>query len=179
MNQPVAVAALTSGVRRLDFAELVRRNEAMVYSIARHFVCDGALAEELAQEVFLQLYRNLDKLDSAEHAARWLRRVTSHRCIDFARKRRRERPVDLDSAPEPVCQPQPADPLLRERLRKLVASLPAKKRLLIILRYQEEMEPEEIARTLRMPARTVRTQLHRTLALLREKAARILGEETS
>lgn len=178
MSQPAVAEAVAGGVRCLDFEEIMRRNQAMVYSIAYHFVYDRALAEELAQDVFLQLYRSLDKLDSAEHAAHWLRRVTGHRCIDFVRKRRVEKPVDLDAAPEPAAEPRESDPLLRDRLRRLVASLPEKKRLLIILRYQEEMEPEEIARTLRMPARTVRTQLHRTLALLRDKAGRFLGEGT-
>ena len=159
-----------------DFARIVRDNQAMVFSIAYHFLHDRALAEDLAQDVFLQLHQNLANLASAAHVTHWLRKVTGHRCIDYSRRHGHGIEVDLDRAPEPASEGTFPDPLLRERLRKLVASLPERMRLLIILRYQEEMEIEEIARTLEVPAGTVRTQLFRTLAHLREKATRFLAE---
>jgi RNA polymerase sigma-70 factor (ECF subfamily) len=80
-----------------------------------------------------------------------------------------------DPAHEPADQAQLADPFLSDRLRKLVASLPEKKRMLMILRYQEEMAPDEIAEVLGMPVTTVRTQLFRTLEHLRQKASQLLG----
>ncbi len=169
-----AVAAGARAITEADFADLVRENQAMVYSIAYNFLHDGALAEELAQDVFLQLYRSLGKMESRSHVTHWLRRVTGHRSIDFSRKQGFGRESRLDSSPEPAVHDTPADPLLRDRMRKLVASLPPRQRLLVVLRYQEEMEFEEIGKIVRMPARTARTQLFRTLALLREKAARLL-----
>jgi RNA polymerase sigma-70 factor (ECF subfamily) len=69
--------------------------------------------------------------------------------------------------------------MLAGRLQRLVASLPPKPRLLVVLRYQEEMELEEIAEALDMPLGTVKSQLQRTLATLREKAYRTLGEMKS
>ena len=147
----------------------------MVYSIAYHFLHDRALAEDLAQDVFLQLHKNLKKLQSAEHVTHWLRKVAIHRCIDYERRRCHAREMALDRAPEPSAEPCYGDPLLLDALRGLVAALPEKKRLLVILRYQEEMEFSEIARLLRVPERTLRTQLHRTLALLRGKAVRLRG----
>ena len=158
-------------LRPSDFADLVRANQAMVYSIAYHFLNNRDRAEELAQDVFLQLHKNLHKLSSPEHAVNWLRKVTCHRCIDAARQLKQRAEIELDQAPEPAVQPAYDDPFLAEKLRKLVASLPEKKRLLVILRYQEEMEFEEIAKVLRTPARTLRTQLCRTLAQLRRKAS--------
>jgi RNA polymerase sigma-70 factor (ECF subfamily) len=67
--------------------------------------------------------------------------------------------------------------LLSERLRRLVASLPEKQRMIVILRYAEDLDPNEIGELLGMSAGTVRSDLHRALALLREKAPRVLGEE--
>jgi RNA polymerase sigma-70 factor (ECF subfamily) len=160
----------------LDFARLVQDHKAMVYSIALHSLGEPSRAEELAQDVFLQLHRNLDRLTSPQHAVNWLRKVATHRAIDQSRRHPRRLEVDLERAPEPAAQTTVDDPLLRDQLRKLVASLPEKKRMIVILRYQEEMELNEIAELLDMPVRTVRTQLFRTLALLREKAARVLGE---
>jgi RNA polymerase sigma-70 factor, ECF subfamily len=162
-----------------DFAATVRRHQSMVYSIALHFLADRSAAEELAQDVFLQLHASLPTLKSAEHVTFWLRKVTSHRCIDY-RRRRRLPEVSLDDAPEPAALDRSADPLLARKLRQLIASLPEKPRIVMVLRYQEEMTPEEIADLLTMPVATVKSHLQRSLLLLREKMLRekMLGEKT-
>jgi RNA polymerase sigma-70 factor (ECF subfamily) len=61
-------------------------------------------------------------------------------------------------------------------LQRLVAALPDKPRLVVTLRYQEDLEPAEIARVLDMPVNTVKSHLRRSLTLLREKVTRCLGE---
>src|SRR5690242_837668 len=66
----------------LAFAQLVQQHQGMVFSIAYHFLQDRSLAEDLAQEVFLELYQNLGAIQSPAHLTYWLRRVTSNRCID-------------------------------------------------------------------------------------------------
>src|SRR2546430_13690775 len=71
------------------FAEIVRQHQAMVFSLAYHFLHDWSPAEELAQEVFLHLYKSLAKIESPSHLLFWLRKVTSHRCIDWLRRRPR------------------------------------------------------------------------------------------
>ncbi len=143
----------------------------MVFSIAYHFLRDRFAAEEVAQDVFLQLHAKLGELESADHVKFWLRKTASHRSIDYARKRRNGA-VSLDDGPELSVDADPGDPMLRERLRVLVASLPEAPRMAMILRYQEELMPEEIARVLDMPVRTVKSHLHRSLAMLREKIER-------
>ncbi len=70
-----------------DFAALVREHQAMVFSIAWRFLRDRTLAEELAQEVFLQFYQALPGLSTGEHKAHWLRRTAVHRAIDCVRRR--------------------------------------------------------------------------------------------
>ncbi len=160
-----------------DFAEMVRRHQSMVFSIAQHFLADRSAAEELAQDVFLQLHANLSSLKSDEHVTFWLRKVTAHRCIDY--KRRRKLPqVSLEDAPEPATPARYGDPFLARRLRQFVASLPETPRLVVILRYQEDMGAEEIANALDMPLATVKSHLQRSLAMLREKVARAMGEVT-
>ena len=114
----------TATVTETDFADLVQENQAMVFSIAYNSLNDRAQAEELAQDVFLQLYKNLKRMESRRHATNWLRRVASHRCIDYARKRGGAVEVDFETAPEPSSEPVEPDPLLRRHLRRLVASLP-------------------------------------------------------
>ena len=159
-----------------SFPEVLRAHQGMVFSIAYHFLHDRAAAEEVAQEVFLQLYRNFGELQTSAHATFWLRRVTSHRSIDYARKRKLQAAVALDDAPEPAVGADPGDPLLSRRLRALIGSLPETPRMVVVLRYQEDMMPEEIAKTLDMPVRTVKSHLQRSLAMLREKIGRSMGE---
>ncbi len=158
------------------FTEALRTNQGMVFSIAYHFLRDRGAAEEVAQDVFLQLYRNLAELESASHATFWLRRVTSNRCIDYVRKRRLQPSVALDDVAEPSVKDEPGDPLLNRRLRALLTSLPETPRMVMVLRYQEEMMPEEIAKTMNMPVRTVKSHLQRSLAMLRDKIGRSMGE---
>lgn len=155
-----------------DFAEIVREHQAMVYSLALHALRDSAAAEDIAQDVFLALHQNLGRLESPSHIRHWLARVTSHRCIDEIRKRGYRRGPALDEVSEPGQSDTDRDPLLRQRLRQMVAALPAPARMMVLLRYQEEMELAEIARVLDVPVQTVKSRLHRALTLLREKMAR-------
>jgi RNA polymerase sigma-70 factor (ECF subfamily) len=169
--------AEAAAVEVADFAGIVRQHQAMVFSIAYHFLHDRSLAEEVAQEVFLQLHQRLAEFQSMEHLSFWLRRVASHRSIDCARRRKLRPQVSLEDVPEPVTMPAARDPMLSRTLQRLVASLPEKPRMTMILRYQEDLDPSEIAETLNMPVRTVKSHLQRSLALLREKLRRSVGEE--
>jgi RNA polymerase sigma-70 factor (ECF subfamily) len=157
---------------RSAFAELVRKHQAMVFSIALHSLRDQSLAEELAQEVFLDFYNHLADLQSAAHAEFWLRRVASNRCIDYVRRRKRQPNVCLEDAPELASDPVERDPFLSETLRRLTSSLPEKARMMVVLRYQEDLAPAEIAQTLDIPLNSVKSGLHRALAMLREKLER-------
>jgi len=159
----------------MDFEELVREHQAMVFSLAYHFLQDRATAEEVAQDVFVQLHSRLGRLESPEHVKFWLRRTISHRSIDYLRRRKLRAETALEDAPEPVTPVAAGDPMLSRRLRQLVASLPERARMIVVLRYQEDMELAEIAKTMAIPVNTVRSHLHRSLALLREKVQRTLG----
>ena len=158
------------------FADLVRENQAMVFSIAYHFLRDRSLAEELAQEVFLLLHQNLSSIKSPAHLTFWLRKVTSHRCIDAARRQQARPQVYLEDVPEPVAEAQTSDPMLQKSLHKLVAGLPENARMVLVLRYQEDLEPTEIAEVLGMPLNTVKSHLRRSLATLRERLSRSIRE---
>jgi RNA polymerase sigma factor (sigma-70 family) len=87
-----------------------------------------------------------------------------------------QRELQVDSLPEISADVPETDPLLQEGLRRLVASLPENPRTVLILRYSEDMDVEEIGRTLQMPASTVRSHLQRGTAMIREKASRYLKE---
>jgi RNA polymerase sigma-70 factor (ECF subfamily) len=177
-------AALRQAVRGQEpgFAEIVREHQAMVFSIAWHYLQDRSLAEDVAQEVFLELYQQLAAIQSAAHLKYWLRRVSMHRAIDQGRRRKHRRESDIEEIPEAMEAARAAgdgaksDPMLLGRLRQVVAGLPEKQRMMVLLRYQEDLGPAEIAELLEMPVNTVKSTLHRSIEELRTRLTRKLGE---
>jgi RNA polymerase sigma-70 factor (ECF subfamily) len=155
-----------------DIGRIVEEHQSMVYSLALHFLRDPESAQELAQEVFLQLHQSMAAIDSPGHLKQWLRRVTANRCIDHARKMRIRPRVGLDDIGEPAAPGGSGDLLLSDLLGRMVSGLPERSRMIVILRYQEDLDPADIARILDIPIGTVKSQLHRSLALLREKLDR-------
>lgn len=157
------------------FARVMKEHEAMVYSMALHFLGDPSLAEDTAQDVFLLLYEHRASIKSAPHLRSWLRKVTCQRSTDCVRRRRRRQAVSLADAPEPVTMQATADPVLQEKLWRLLGTLPEKSRMVLILRFQEDLAYQEIAEGMEIPLNSVKSSLGRGLALLREKLTRSFG----
>ena len=160
------------------FEELVRGHQSMVFSLACYFLRDPSRAEELAQEVFLRLYQNLRRIESPEHLVQWLRKVTWRCAIDETRRNAHQPVAGLDDVAEPASEDRRADFLAERHLHALVASLPPRPRMMVILRYQEELELAEIAKTMDIPLNTVKSTLNRALGVLRDKLTRVLGAVT-
>jgi RNA polymerase sigma-70 factor (ECF subfamily) len=150
------------------FGTLVRSYQGSVYSLALRMLSDRQKAEDLAQEVFLRLYRNLASIGSLEHLSFWLRKVTVNGAIDRLRRDTRYEAVPLAEADDLASETAEKDPLLERRLRSLLAKLAPAARAVLLLRYQEDLEPADIARTLSMSINTVKSHLKRSLAMLRE-----------
>src|SRR5205823_8954274 len=91
------------------FAAIIGEYQNVVYGIAYNFLSERAVAEEIAQDVFLQLYRSITAIHSHSHLLHWLRQVTSRRCIDQTRRRMRRVNIDDVNLSTP---PQIRDPLL-------------------------------------------------------------------
>jgi RNA polymerase sigma-70 factor (ECF subfamily) len=155
-----------------DFADAVKAHQSLVFSMAYHLLHSVHLAEETAQDVFLRLYRDYDKIASASHLVHWLRRTTTHRCLDLLRSSDKRLQVPLDDVEIPLLPPEP-DLLLARRIRRLVAGLPAIARAVVVLRYQEDLEPREIAEVLELSVNTVKSRLNRALNVLRGRLASI------
>jgi RNA polymerase sigma-70 factor (ECF subfamily) len=149
------------------FTALVRKHQRSVYSLALRMLSERHRAKDLAQDVFLQLYRSLASIESDAHLSFWLRKVTINRAIDRLRREPRYEEVPLEEGLILVSESRDDDPLLQRRLRELVGRLPPAPRAVVVLRYQEDLDPTEIARTLSMSINTVKSHLKRSLAILR------------
>ena len=163
--------------QRPDFERLFDEHQSMVFSLALGMTGDRGLAEEIAQDVFMELDRNIAKIESAQHACFWLRRVAISRSTDALRRRRARgfgQWVEIDE--NHGAQAEERSSPLGGRIEALLATLPEAQRAAIVLRYQEDLTPEEIAATLGAPLATVKSHLQRGLKLLRAKAESKLKE---
>jgi len=162
-----------------QFRKLIETHQSMVFSLALRFLGDHAIAEEVAQDVFLELYRSGDRLESEDHIRFWLRRTAKHRAIDALRRKSNRPEADADEWLEQdhtVAHAPALHVSTEARLESLLRTLPDGLRAAIILRYQEDMLPDEIAAVLGQSAASVKSQLHRGLTLLRRKAAVTMKE---
>ena len=132
------------------FAELTSRHKGRVFGIASRFAQDVAELDDICQEVFVQAYFKLRQYRRDSPFEHWLLRITTHKCYDYLRKRRRSAPMLsvetlLESGREPSA-PEPAVPHPDlERLYAALAALSPKERLVITLLELEERSLQEIA----------------------------------
>jgi RNA polymerase sigma-70 factor (ECF subfamily) len=160
-----------------DFEQLVDEHQSMVFSLALRMTGDRGLAEEIAQDVFMELDRNMAKIESPQHAIFWLRRVAISRSTDALRRRQaRGFGQWVEIVESQLARELERGSPLGDRIEALLATLPEAQRAAIVLRYQEDLTPEEIAVTLGAPLATVKSQLQRGLKLLRAKAESQLKE---
>ncbi len=151
----------------------------MVFSVALRLLGDPGLAEEVAQDVFLELHSWLPRLEGTDHVRHWLRRVATHRSTD-ALRRRRVRPEgaseEWDESFDRPRDGQKGTGAMGAAMERMLLSLPEAQRTVLVLRYGEDLTPEEIARTTGDPVATVKSHLQRGLQLLRKKGSVVLKE---
>ena len=137
---------------------------AAVYRLALCRMQNPADAEDVYQDVFLQLLDQPDRDWDSEHMKAWLLRTTVNRCADLHRFRLRRPVLALEDIPELA---RPGNDRAEE-LWDAVARLPEKLRTAVHLHYAEGYSTEEIAALLEVPAATVRTRLHRARHQLKD-----------
>jgi RNA polymerase sigma-70 factor (ECF subfamily) len=162
-----------------EFRRLIESHQRMVFSLALRVTGEYGAAEEVAQDVFLELHRGGDKLESEDHVRFWLRRVTVHRATDALRRKARQPEASAEEWMEERYVQDNSEGLnaaVVVLLEELLRTLPEQMRVVIVLRYQEDMLPDEIAKLLGQPVATVKSNLQRGLQLLRRKAAVTMKE---
>ena len=161
------------------FEALVRTHQSSVFSIGYRMLNRRDLAEDLAQEVFLQLYRRLESIETFEHLGFWLRRVAANLAIDWLRRAAYGATQPLEAGAEVPAPQSDEDPLLNRELSRMLGELSPAARAVMVLRYQEDCDVAEIATALEMPVNTVKSHIKRSLTALRGKAigARLITAE--
>ncbi len=160
---------------------LVERHSHRILNIAYQFTGRREEAEDLAQEIFLRVYRSLTKFDLNTSFLPWLVRLSRNLCIDEYRSRAREKASLTGAEPDPerTADPGPSaqrrmeERELEERIRMGLGLLPEDLRTALILRDLQGLSYAEIAEVLRLPEGTVKSRIHRG----RLELAEVLGRE--
>lgn len=164
------------------FGELVLAYQRFVFNLAYRALGDMQEAQDAAQETFLRAWLALPKFRAEARFSTWLYRITVNFCYNRRPRLRRElAELPIDEAPDlpDDCAGLGANPLnevekseQRAFIHRQIDELQESYRLIISLRYQEELSYEEIAQVLNMPLGTVKTGLFRAKAQLRAALAR-------
>lgn len=155
------------------FASLVDQFKRLVYGLVGRTVLDRSRIEDLAQEVFIRVYRGLPYFRGESRLSTWIYRIAFNVC---QQERQHPAALSLDEAAElGVRRAEPATPdraftdlEVRERLEKALARLSPDARFLIAGHYLQGVRYEDLAEALNMPLGTVKTQMHRAKRRLRE-----------
>jgi RNA polymerase sigma-70 factor (ECF subfamily) len=159
------------------FHVLVERHRTMVYRIAYQFARNHHDAEDITQDVFIKVYRSLDRFRYDAQLTSWLYRVVMNACIDH---RRRQSPAgwapltddaEMRMVNTPETGPGPEDMVYGRQLGDVldgeIARLPPGQRLVFTMRHHEGLKLSEIAEALGLAEGTVKRQLHAAVHRLR------------
>ena len=165
---------------QLAFEELYRRYVRKIYNLAYRMVGGGPEPEELTQEVFLQAYKNLGHFQGKSNFYTWLYRVACNTCLQFLRRRSRNRErISYDELAEVQLvssdAPDPLEQVERRELARLLeaslSKLPESQRLVLVLGPIEGHSYEEMAEILGVTVPIIKGRLHRA----RENIRRLCG----
>ncbi|MEO6349307.1 MAG: sigma-70 family RNA polymerase sigma factor [Candidatus Limnocylindrales bacterium] len=158
-----------------SFGDLVRTHQDLVFGVALRVVGDGASAEDVAQEAFVRAYRALKRYPRKRveeiRARPWLAQIAVNLARNHIRARRLH--AEFDGIAEHVPSKDDGPLRLAERRddqrmwARLLAGLPDRYRMAVALRHVEGLSYEELAETLDRPVGSVKSDVHRGVALLR------------
>jgi RNA polymerase sigma-70 factor, ECF subfamily len=169
------------------FEELVVRHQHSVVGTAAKMLGGAAEAEDIAQQVFIRVWKSAARYEPAAKFTTWLMTITRNLVFNEMRRRRRTNLLPLeadqdDAAPRQFADdeaPAPSKELLDAELKgaidAAIAELPENQRVAIVLRRYEGMPYEEIAQVLRTSVPAVKSILFRARSELKERLKKYLG----
>ena len=172
--EPVQVARLRSGDPEA-LAATIAYYQHRLYRYFVRLVRDAALADDLFQQTWLNVVRQLHRYDAGRSFDTWLFAIAHNAAIDALRRRPNERLDDHDFALPERAPDALSAVLAGERaaiLAAAMAALPALYREALTLRFEEGMKLEEIADVTGAPLSTVKSRVHRGLEAMKQKLRR-------
>jgi RNA polymerase sigma-70 factor (ECF subfamily) len=162
-----------------SFGELLNRNRNLVVNYLARMVVNRAIAEELAQDVFIRVYRSRRTYEPTAKFSTWLYRITTNVALNYFRDEKRMQnqiSLDVQDAVQVRREAQDKTLLVEDRLvrdvvagqiRSAIRALPPKQRAAVIMHKYDEMDYAQIARVLRCSPSAVKALMFRAYETLR------------
>ncbi len=155
--------------RREGFEGLYMRHAQRVYNVARRMLADETVAEDVVQDVFLQVFRSLDRFRGASEFTTWIHRITHNTCINRLRAAAVRRAQSLDAIEEstgPETGAPAAEEILgredlQRQIQRALDKMDPQHRTILLLRVSEKKSYGEIAQLTDMSEDQVRGKLYR------------------
>jgi RNA polymerase sigma-70 factor (ECF subfamily) len=184
--EDIRLMGLASGGDMAAFEQLVERHQRMVIGTVGRMLGTNCDAEDIAQQVFVRVWKNVKKYEPRAKFTTWLLKITRNLVFNELRRRSRHPAVPLQSETdeeerplkdEQAVAPDSAllDHELQEAVDAAIAELPETQRMAVILRRYEELSYEEIAEALDQSVSAVKSLLFRARTELRESLKRYLS----
>lgn len=169
------MALVRSNRRDEALAAILREYRRKVFGLAYSFVRNREAAEDVAQEIFIRIWRALPAFDGRASLSTWIYTIARNASLSALRGRRNHVSLsDLEMLPETDIMDESAkveSHAEQAALARLIDELPAKQRQVVLLFYLQDQSHEEVAAMLAMPVGTVKTLLHRA----RERLSALVG----
>jgi len=163
------------------FRVLFETYQDRAYSIAYHFSGDESVAHDMTQQVFLKLFGSIGQFRFNSEFSTWLYRLVANVCMDEHRRRRRFIPWGSGTEIYNLVERSTGEDYARRRelgasIRRAITELKPKLRMVILLKYFEELSYEEMAQALGCSPGTIASRLNRGHQMLARKLAHLRGD---
>ena len=153
------------------YAHIINKYKNQLYATILRMTRNPQNAQDLVQEAFIKVYQQLGKYDNKGSFSNWMYRVAINHCMDeFRKKSYKMKPVEINE--EKVVNPNHPEVIFLKKeknrqLERLIAALPEDERMIILLRYVNELSYSEISELSELPVSSVRNKLHRAKQKMR------------
>jgi RNA polymerase sigma-70 factor (ECF subfamily) len=172
LNDQALILAIRSGDQQA-MAELYDRYSPVVYAVALRVLSDTAAAEDVLQEIFMQVWRNPAAFESGRgNLAPWLAVITRNRAVDVLRKRRPQTEISENTISiEPDLASEADRGRAVDKVRAVLKDMPAAQRSALEMAYFEGYSQSEISEKTGEPLGTIKTRIRAGLMVLRKAVA--------
>jgi len=175
-----------------SFVELINRYTQKVHNLAIRISRNAEDAEEILQDVFVTIYKKIDKFEGKSAFSSWMYRITVNTAFMKLRKRKQAPTISLEDVAQPVRENYSGDRSdlsdinvisskhqLREEIERAVARLPEEYRVIFVLRDIDGLSNQEVGEILSLSVPAVKSRLHRSRLMLRKRLQKFYDDYCS
>lgn len=180
MQEDIACIHEVLSGNKQAFEMIINKYKNPLYATILRMTKNPHDAQDLVQESFIKVYQQLEKYKETGSFSSWLYRVAMNHCMDeFRKKRYKMKSIEIDEG-KVIAGDHPEIIFMKKeksrQVERLISTLPEDERIIILLRYVNELSYQEISELVNMPLSTVRNKLHRAKKKMRETVKREGGD---